>query len=182
MSPWRSSKPVQPGLRRVTPRDVQHLLGEIEADGALHPVGQQGQHAPGARTQVDQAAERPGAHRLQHRTLDRGLLDIEAAQLVPAGGVAGEIGRRGVGALAAHLLQPLGVAADQQVIGRDLGQRLVEHRAARAVGGQAVEHPGAVRETFGQAGLGQELQMARDTRLALVQNLAQFHHRQLLAG
>jgi len=44
---------------------------------------------------------------------------------------------------------------------------------------QAVEDARAVGESLDQTGVGHQLQMARDTRLALVQNARQLHHRQL---
>ena len=51
---------------------------------ALGPVAQQGEHAPGAGAEIDQAPERPLAGRLEDRRLDRGLGDVERADLVPA--------------------------------------------------------------------------------------------------
>lgn len=49
----------------------------------------------------------------------------------------------------------------------------------RAGLGKAVEHPGALAEALDQAGVGQELEVARDARLALSQNLSELAHRPL---
>ena len=45
--------------------------------------------------------------------------------------------------------------------------------------GQAIEHPGPLRQPLDQPGIGQKLQMPRDPGLALVQHLGDLPHRQL---
>ena len=53
---------------------------------------------------------------------------------------------------------------------------------AAALLGQPEERPGALAEALDQAGLDQELEMARDARLRLAQDLGQVGHGQLGLG
>jgi hypothetical protein len=52
--------------------------------------------------------------------------------------------------------------------------------ATGRLAGQAVENPGAVGESLHKPGLGQQLEVPRHARLALVEDAAQLQHRQLL--
>ena len=56
------------------------------------------------------------------------------------------------------------------------------HLGAAAMLGQAEERPGALAETLDQAGLGQQLEMARDARLRLAQDVGQVGDGQLGLG
>ncbi|MNI63329.1 hypothetical protein D3C73_1186910 [compost metagenome] len=67
----------------------------------------------------------------------------------------------------------LALAVVQQV------QHRVDQSPRQGVVRQAVENTRAIGESLDQTGVGHQLQMARDTRLALVQNARQLHHRQL---
>ena len=104
---------------------------------------------------------------------DRGVGDMQFADAVPLGGVFAEIGLRRGGAGGAHRSQPVAVAGNDRV-GRiePLDQRAGDFRAA-AVLGQPEEGPGALTEALDQPGLGQELEVARNARLRLAQNVGE---------
>jgi hypothetical protein len=55
-------------------------------------------------------------------------------------------------------------------------------RAGRLGNGRAQEHPATFAPPLRQAGIAQDLHMARHTRLALPEHLRQFAHGQLHAG
>ena len=79
----------------------------------------QGQHAPGAGAQVDQPRNGPAPAACSDRGLHRRLGHIERADLVPAGGVVGEIGRRVLRRARLHIRQPFGVAGQDRVVRLD---------------------------------------------------------------
>ncbi len=58
----------------------------------------------------------------------------------------------------------------------------MDQPAALAVMGQAIKDPGPFRQALDQTALGQQLQMARDARLALPQRFGNFAHRELALG
>jgi hypothetical protein len=171
----------EPSVRRSTAGDVQHLLRQVQAERALGQGAQQAEHAAGAGAQIDQPVERPRTGGGQDRGLDIGFRDIEGAQLIPAGGVLGEIVCRGLGALGAHRVQAGRVAGQAGVAPIGQGEHLVDEGAGGAVGGEAIKDPGAVGKPLDKAGGDQELEVARHARLALVQDAGQLGHRQLLA-
>ena len=103
---------------------------------------------------------------------------VQCADAFPLGGIGLEIGGGFGGARLAHGGEPRQIGLDGgRFIGGERGKRAPELRAAAAVGG-AVEHPAAFLEAFQQAWLAQELQMARDARLALADDLDQLADRQ----
>ena len=57
--------------------------------------------------------------------------------------------------------------------GSSRAEQRARHLGAAAVLGQAEEGPGALAEALDQAGLGQQLEMARDARLRLAQDVGQ---------
>ena len=62
-----------------------------------------------------------------------------------------------------------------------LRQGMDEKQAAKKAEKQAIEDARAVGESLHQPGVGHQLQMARDARLALIQHAGQLHDRQFLA-
>ena len=88
-------------------------------------------------------------------------------------GVGAEIGLRRGGAGGAHRRQT-GAVAGNGVVGRiEPLQQHARHFGAAAAFGQPEEGPGAFAEALDQTGLGQQLEMARDARLRLAQNVGQ---------
>ena len=115
----------------------------------------------------------PSASAPRIAVLDRRVGDMQRADAVPLGGVAAEIGLRGGGALRPA---PRRAARGRAPASgrRDRAARSV----ARQVGGaaalaQAEERPRAFAEALDQPGLGEELQMPRDARLRLAQDVGE---------
>ena len=100
--------------------------------------------------------------------------------MVPLGGDAFEIGG-GVSLAFAMDDAEAGVVAFTGLVFQQVEDG-VDQGAGTAVGGDAVEDAGSVGETFDQAGVSHQLQVAGDAGLALVEDARQLHHRQFLTG
>ncbi len=183
MSPWRTLQCRKPGAVEPRARQRQHVERNIEAEPALDVRAEQFQHAAGAGAEIEQRADRPVGERGADRVLHRFVGDMQLADAIPLGGVAAEIGLRGGRARGAHRRQPLAVA-------RHASDR--PDRAARArraplrrrppCSAEPEERPGAFAKALDQAGFGQQLEMARDARLRLAQNLGEVGDRQFGFG
>ena len=97
---------------------------------------------------------------------------------MPARGVLAEIGGGDLRPGALDRLQPLQIERERRIL---VGDGVDQH--ARQLGrlpllGKAVEGEGALAEPVEQPGVAQKLQVTRDARLALAQDLGQFGHRQ----
>ena len=160
----------------------QHVEREIEAEPALDLGAEQFEHAAGAGAEIEQRAERRAGERRADRRLDRLVGDVQLADAVPLGGMAAEIGLRGGGARGPHGGQPLAVARDGRIAGIEPRDQLARELGAAAVLAEAEEGPGAFAEPLDQAGLGQQLEMARDARLRLAQDVGEIGDRQLGLG
>ena len=130
------------------------------------------------------SSERNGRsdERIADRALDRLVGDMELADAIPLRGVRAEIILRRRGARGPHRREPVAVARDHRILGVEPGDQLARELGAAAAFGQAEERPGALAEALDQPGLGQELEMARDARLRLPQDLGEVGHRQFGLG
>ena len=137
-------------------------------------------HPAGAGADIDQPAERPSAERTVDRPLDLALGDVERADLVPHFGVAGEIAVGRLGALGADRLGPRRIGGEQRL--RRSVRPLVDEREQRLDPlriGERQEHPAALLAPLEHAGVGEDLEVARNARLALAEHLRQLADRQL---
>ncbi len=98
---------------------------------------------------------------------------VQPADAVPLGRMRLEIGLRGGRARGADLAQAIAVARDHRVIGVEPRQQGADRESGLPLLGEAEEGPGAFAEARHQPGLGQELEVARDARLRLAQDLGQ---------
>ena len=89
--------------------------------------------------------------------------------------------RRG-GAGVAHRGEPGAVAGDGRVGRIEPRQQRAGDLGAAAVLGQAEERPGALAEALDQPGFGQQLEMARNARLRLAQDVGEVGDGQLGLG
>ena len=105
--------------------------------------------------------------------------NVERADGVPDLRLGGEIAGSGFGAVGAHRRQPYGVRG-QHVAAQGIEPLVdkVENRLRARVGGQRQEHPAAFLVAVEQAGVAENLHVARDARLALAQHVRQFADRQ----
>ena len=112
---------------------------------------------------------------------------MEAAQLVPFGGVAGEIVLCGVltrGADCGEVAAVFGAACGKGGVAflgqsEQAGGGGTKRRRAAFSDGAAQEYPAAFFLPFGQASIAQDPNVARNPRLALPEDLCQFTHGQL---
>ena len=144
---------------------------------------EQFEHAAGAGAEIEQRAERLVGERGADRGLHRFVGDMQLADAVPLGGMRAEIGLRRGGA---RLRAPTASRSRSRAMVGSAGSSRVDQRArdlgAAAVLGQAEERPGALAEALDQAGLGQQLEMARDARLRLAQDVGEVGDGQLGLG
>ena len=176
MSPWRSSaasSPASASLARAR-RSISGLRSMPSACSAAGPNNSSIRPVP-----VPMSTRRPIgalAKRAATRRLDLALGDVERAQRVPIGGVAGEIALGGGGAVGAHRGEPGGVGGGPGIVAVELGPAVDElEQAARS----AARGP-RLRNTqlpflaaLGEAGVDQDLDVARDARLALAEHLGE---------
>ena len=107
---------------------------------------------------------------------------MQRPDLVPVRGVAGEVGAGLADPVLADVVQPLAVSGEFGVGGVHPVQNRLHQTPLRLGAAKAVEHPGPVREALDQPGFAEQLQVARDARLAVAEDLHQFGDRQLLVG
>ena len=162
----------EPGLRQLAAGVGEHGVAEVEADAALVAVGEQLEHAPRAGAEIDQQLERPAPQRLDDRLLDVVLGDMQGANAVPVGGVRLKIGLRRGFALALQGVGPLAVAGDDAVGAVDEAEDVERQPAAGRAVGDVEIGPAPLAEALDQPGLGQQLQMPADARLALPEDHA----------
>ena len=144
---------------------------------------EQFEHAAGAGAEIEQRAERPVGERGADRGLDRVVGDVQLADAVPLGGVLAEIGLRGGGA---RLRAPRR-AARGRARRSDRPDRAA--RAARArpsapppcsASRKKAQVPSRKRSTSPASA--SSLQMARDARLRLAQDVGEVGDGQLGLG
>ena len=137
------------------------------------------EHAPGAGAEIEQRTDRAIRQRGLDRALDRGVRNVQPADAVPFGGVLAEVGLRRGSPRGAHGREPAAVAQHDRV-----GRIEPSHQHLRDIGDAAalaepVERPAPLAETIDQAGFGQQLQVPRDARLRLAQDLREVGDRQV---
>ncbi len=162
------------------PGEAQHLRRPVDSNRLARARAEQFDHPAGARPDVEQAAEGPTAEQPVDRALDLAFGDVERADLVPHLGMAGEIAVRGFGAVGPDGFGARGVGRKQRLgrrVGPAVDQR--EHRLDAVGFGQRQEDPAAFLAALEGAGVGEDLEVPRNPRLALSQHLRQFADRQL---
>ncbi len=167
-------------------RQTQHFRAAVDGGAVVGGGAEQFDHPPGAGADIEQPAERAVVDHGGQCGLDLGLGHIERADRIPLAGVLREEIRRALiahGANRAQLLTVAGMLRRQRLAHRVLAaQKRIEQPRGRMVAawqGGAQEDPAAFLVPFGQASLRQDADVARHARLALVEHLRQFAHRQL---
>ena len=171
----------QARLFQVQPRHVEHGMVDVDANPAINPVGEDLQHTPRPDTDIDHQAERTVTGQFAHRRFDFMIGQVEGPDTVPVLGDAFEIGLGGIGPGLFDGFQTREIPRHHRIF---LGQEIIRHlrqTAAAARFAQPVEDIGPFRQALGEAGFGQEFEVARDPRLTLPQDLDQFGDRQLAA-
>ena len=119
---------------------------------------------------------------LAHRLLDALLGDVQRADAVPLLGMRGEIAGGVLGARVTHLGESRAIAGEKRVVSLEPTDDGAREGARRAGRRQTEEGPGPFAAALDEAGLDEELEMARDARLRLAQDRHDLAHRQLRLG
>ena len=165
----------------IGPRDRQHVMRQVQAFRVLCMRSEKGQHAASAGAQVDQTFKSAIADLMQDRGIDIGFRIMERAQPIPRLGDIGKVGFGGDRALAAHILERRRVLSKRGGGQIEFGEQGIQNPTGPVFRPRAIEHPGPFRQPLDQAAIGQGLQMMRQTRLTLIQNLDQLTHGQIAA-
>ena len=160
----------QAGALQLGARIGEHGRAQVEAEAAPEARAEQLEHAPRSRAEIDEQIERAVAERAGDGGLHVGLGDVQRADAVPIGGVGLEVGLRGCLALVLQGFGAAQVAHDQRVATVDALEDQPGKLATLPGLGEAEVHPAALRGALDQPGLGQQLQVAADARLALAQD------------
>ncbi len=172
----------QSGTFKVDARDRQHLARLIDAEGLRDARAQNLDHAAGAGADIEQILRCFRGNDLDQRRLDLALVDVERADAVPMRGVFAEIGRGKLGALALDRGQPLEIERER-FVGFVAGSDELPRQGSRCLAGaEAVKNPAALAKSVEEPGFAKELQMTRDPRLALAENLRELANGKLAAG
>ena len=159
------------GLLEVEAGDGQHLAARIDADGLSGVTGKDLEHGAGAGAEIDMELDGRTARQPQHGGFHILLAHMQRAEAFPIAGVFAEVGCGCLGALVANFFEAgevagqFGVMAGQQV---DDG---AGEGAAQIILAHAEQHPVAFLVAGDQPGLGHQLEMAADARLALPEDL-----------
>ena len=170
----------QPGLGQLCTRQPQHLRAAVDAQRAVCLVPEKRDHPAGARADIDEAADPAPGQQRAHRRLHLGFGHIKAADRVPLLGMLVEIAFGGGRAVGAHRSKARRIGG-LPVIDMPLLPDVERPQNGRHIGlvAQPQENPAAFLAPRGKTGIGKNLHMARNARLALPQHLCQLAHRQL---
>ena len=180
-------KPIGGQVLQAGAGEAEHFRAFVEAGDMAGATRQQFSDPARTGADVEQSTQADLAQRAEQRGLDRTIRRMQPAQFVPFRRVTGEIG---LGRTLPRGADRGEVAAVFGAAGRKLGivlfghgkqpcRRSTQRRGAVFADGAAQEHPGPFLAPFGEAGIAQDLDMARDTWLALPQNQRQFAHGKL---
>ena len=169
--------PRQPLPLQIGPGDRQHGVARIEAGGAAG----EGASSPSMRpVPVPRSIRLPigrVAEGVEHRGLDGGLGHVQRAQLVPFGRQPREEGLGGLGPLLADGVEPGAILRQRRRLALEPADQRVGQAGAGL--GQPEERPGTLAVALDQPRLDQQLEMARDPRLRLAQDVGEVGDRKL---
>ena len=159
-------------------------MARIEADGAPGAGAEQLQHAAGAGAEVEQIADAALVRARRGRRASTAVLRrVQRAQAVPFGREPGEEGLRRFGALPAHGGEPLAVGGEAVIGAVERGEDGPQDRGARrprSASRKKAQAPSRCRSTSPR--VDEQLQVARDARLRLAEDVGQIGHGQFALG
>lgn len=159
----------EPGGIELGAGEGQHLARGVHADGAPRQRRQDLQHPPGAGSHVEKRLDRCVAELRQKHRLDIGIGRMQRPQPVPSRGVGREIGGRVLGPLRAHGREPLRIAHQNGIRGREARLQRADDLLDRRVVRQAKIGPGPFLIALQHATFDQQAQMAGDAGLGLAE-------------
>ena len=170
------------GALEIGARNGEHCRARVDADGAKRAGRKELQHASGSGAEIEERLDGPLAHRLAHRRLHRLLGHVQRAQPVPLRGKPGEVRLRGPGPRLAHRRKPRPVGMEAAVARIDLADQPLDGGPDRVPVGEAEERPGALPVPLDEPGLDEELQVPRDARLRLAEDVGEVRDVELALG
>jgi len=161
---------VKAGFLQPTARDGEHGGRQIDANGALRMWRKNFEHPTGAGAKIDKTPHRPRANRFAHSVFDQRLRHMPRTNVVPLGGVGGEVTGGGFGASVAHLGKAQAIFSQHSIIGIEPADDIAGQRARTRRSGETEKRPGALAAAFDEPGLDQQLEMAGNARLRLTED------------
>ena len=128
------------------------------------------------------AADRPVGERGLDRAFDRRVGDMKAADAVPFGGMLAEVGLRGGSTRSAHRGEPSPVAHHDRIRRIEPPDQRLRDVGNTTALAEAIERPASLAIAIDEARFGEQLQMARDARLRLAQDLGEIGDRKFGFG
>jgi hypothetical protein len=151
--------------------EPEGVARNIDAYGARRVRGEQPEQVTRAGADVEQHADRLGRQLAQDDRIDG------AGRR--AAGCRRQLIRGAAGAFANHAFHAFAVTPQQIVVLADQGEQLLDRAPLRTGRRRAVIHPVLFAKAIEQPGIAQELQVTRDARLTLADNLTDLADRQL---
>jgi hypothetical protein len=173
---------LEAGTLQPVAREQQHVERKIEAKPALDLPAEQFEHTARTGAEIEQRAERLVGKRGTDRLLDRIVGHMQFADAIPFGGVRAKISLRGGGAGLPHGGEPRAVARDGLIGGIEALDQRACNFGPSAMLGQTKKGPRALAEAFDKTGFGEKLEMARNARLRLAQDVGEIGNGELRFG
>ena len=168
-------------IRQFGARDAQHFGAAVERGDPLRRWCEDFGHAPRAGADVKQMAQRAPVHHRDHRVLDLAFGDMARPDRIPFGRMVGEIAFGHRRALGANRGKPARILRDHHRLARRKGPspRSSSHVGTRPLFGDAQEDPAPLAAALDDPGFGEDTDVARNARLALLEHRRQLADRQL---
>jgi len=160
----------------------EHLAGTVDAHRMLRQRRQKLQHPSRTRAHIQKKTEGPLPRQPPHGRLHPFLGNVQGADPVPFLGHGSEIGRSALRPLVQHRLQALPVGGEHGIVRRQKSGDLLRQSPADTFVMGPEDHPAALLVPLQKAGLGHQLQMPGNTRLALLQDARQLGDVELALG
>lgn len=166
------------GLYQPVARQGQHVAAGIDADTPRDMRGEELQNAPGPGAHVEQRLRRVGKAQRQHRRLDFLFGDVHGANAVPLIGIGCKISRRSFAAPIKDGIEAAAVFGNCRIIRLQGAHHRRQKPRHPRIMVMAKVGPGPFLKTFQQTRFQKQFEMARNARLALIENLDEVGHRQ----
>ena len=170
------------GPLEVGARDGEHRVAAVEADArstrSSSPASNWSMRPVPVPRSSDRAMGRVAEH-VEDRRLDHLVRRMQRALLVPAGGDAGEVLLCSGSTPAADDRKPVEVGRQHGVVRVGAGEHVGHELTDGAVDGEVEERPRALAMLVDDAGIGEQLEVAGDSRLRLAEDVGQVGDREL---
>src|SRR6185437_947086 len=136
----------------------------------------------GAGAEIQQIADGMAAERFEYPRFNFALVDVQRADLIPLLGIGPEIRVGRAGTLALHRVEPRLIERHRRIVARYRGADLPRQLSRPAARGKPIIDPSPLAKPVEQPGVAKQLQVARNPRLALAENVRELGHGQFALG